>query len=92
MKVIKYIILYLVPVPLVKKLRFLRFRFHNAGSQMRFRPEIPTPASEPVLPAITGAAGDAAARPSCTSQRMLGKAPLQIPPFRCASVPVSGHL
>jgi hypothetical protein len=40
MKEIKYIILYLVPVPepllirvpvpLVKKLRFLRFRFHNA--------------------------------------------------------------
>ncbi len=31
MKEIKYIILYLVtvPVPLVKKLRFLRFRFHN---------------------------------------------------------------
>ncbi len=33
MKEIKYIILYLVPVPLVKKLRFLRFRFrfHNAA-------------------------------------------------------------
>jgi hypothetical protein len=39
MKVIKYIISYLVPVPvpLVKKLRFLRFRFrfHNTG---RFSP------------------------------------------------------
>jgi hypothetical protein len=31
MKVIKYIILYLLPVSLVKKLRFLRFRFHNAA-------------------------------------------------------------
>ncbi len=33
MKVIKYMIFYLVPVPvpLVKKLRFLRFRFHNAA-------------------------------------------------------------
>jgi hypothetical protein len=32
--VIKYIILYLVPVPvpLVKKLRFLLFRFHNAAT------------------------------------------------------------
>ncbi len=63
---------------------------------MFLRPEIPTPASEPVLPALTGAAGDAAARPSCTSQRMLGKAPLQppppLPPLSCASVPVSGHL
>ncbi len=63
---------------------------------MFLRPEVPTPATEPVLPALTGAAGDAAARLSCTSQRMLGKAPLLSlpppppPPLRCASV--SCHL
>ncbi len=35
LKEIKYIILCLVPVPLVKKLRFLRFRFrfHNTASK-----------------------------------------------------------
>jgi hypothetical protein len=42
MKAIKYKILYIVPVPLVKKLRFLQFLFHNAdfrdGAEFEGRP------------------------------------------------------